>query len=99
MPTLHIDHAISDLAVWRGAFDPLKAARHQAGVIHELVRQPVDDPLRIVVDLDFDTLEHAVEFLRFLEIEIWGKPSNAPALVGSPDAIILETVLDDDLVG
>lgn len=97
MPTLHIVHAISDLATWRGAFDPLREVRVQAGVVREVVRQPVDDPQRIVVDLDFDTLDHARAFLDFLETHIWSTPANAPALVGSPDAVILHTVLDDDL--
>ncbi len=98
MPTLHIDHAISDLTVWRGAFDPLGEVRRQAGVTQEVVRQPVDDPHRIIVDLDFDTLEHAEAFLDFLQTSIWAVPANAPALVGSPSAVILETVLASDLL-
>lgn len=96
MPTLHIDHAISDLTAWRNAFDPLSDIRRQAGVVHEVVRQPVDDPHRIVVDLDFDTAEHATAFLDFLQANIWAVPANSPALVGSPTAIILDTVLACD---
>ncbi|MBK6857174.1 MAG: hypothetical protein IPG97_11670 [Microthrixaceae bacterium] len=96
MPTLHIDHAISDLEIWRSAFDPLKAVRRQAGVLRELVRQPVDDPHRIIVDLEFDTIVNAEAFLGFLEKEIWATPANAPALVGSPSAVILDTVIEDD---
>jgi hypothetical protein len=96
MPTLHIDHAISDLAVWRGAFDALRDARRQAGVICESVRHPVGDPGRIVVDLDFESLADAEAFLEFLETRIWATPANAPALVGSPTAIILDTVLRED---
>jgi hypothetical protein len=97
MPTLHIDHAISDLAIWRGAFDPLQEVRRQAGVLHEMVRQPVGDPHRIVVDLEFDTVEHAEAFLELLVSNIWATPANAPGLVGSPTAVILDTVLADDL--
>lgn len=97
MPTLHIDHAISDLAVWRAAFEPLREVRRHAGVVRELVRQPLDDPHRIVVDLDFDTIEEAAAFLGFLEAEIWATPANSPALVGSPDAVILDTVISADL--
>lgn len=92
MPTLHIDHAISDLALWRGAFDPLHDTRRRAGVTHELVRQPIDDPHRILVDLDFDTIEHAEAFLDFLQTTIWSAPTEAPALVGAPTAVILEVV-------
>jgi hypothetical protein len=97
MPTLHIDHAISDLTVWRGAFASLQQVRRQAGVLHEMVRQPLGDPYRIVVDLEFDTVERAEAFLEFLESEIWATPANAPALVGSPTAVILATVISDDL--
>lgn len=97
MPTLHIDHAISDLTVWRGAFDPLQDVRRQAGVLHEQVRQPVGDPHRIVVDLEFDTVANAEAFLEFLVNHIWATPANAPALVGSPTAVILDTVLAHDL--
>jgi len=97
MPTLHIDHAISDLAVWRGAFDPLREVRRNAGVLHEVVRQPVDDPQRIVVDLEFDTVEHARAFREFLVDTIWATPANAPGLIGAPSAVILDTVLTDDL--
>jgi hypothetical protein len=97
MPTLHIDHAISDLKIWRGAFDPLQEVRRRAGVLHEMVRQPVGDPHRIVVDLEFDTVENAEAFLEFLVSNIWTTPANAPALVGSPTAVILDTVLADDL--
>jgi hypothetical protein len=96
MPTLHIDHAIRDLAAWRNAFEPLRDIRRQAGVVHEVIRQPVDDPHRILVDLDFDTAEHATAFLEFLRANIWAVPANSPALVGSPTAIILDTVLARD---
>ncbi len=97
MPTLHIDHAISDLEVWRAAFDPLKEVRRQAGVLHETIRQPVDDAHRIVVDLEFDTVANAEAFLAFLTTSIWATPANSPALVGSPTAVVLDTVLANDL--
>jgi hypothetical protein len=97
MPTLHIDHTISDLTVWRGAFDHLQEVRRRAGVLHQMVRQPVDDPHRIVVDLEFDTADNAEAFLEFLVTSVWSTPANAPALVGSPTAVVLETVLAGDL--
>lgn len=97
MPTLHIDHAISDLSTWRDAFDALQDVRRHAGVLQDLVRQPVDDPLRVIVDLDFDTIEHAEAFREFLVTTIWAMPTRSPALVGSPSAVILDTLLAEDL--
>ncbi len=95
--TLHIDHAFSDLTVWRGAIDPLREVRRHAGVVHETVRQPVGDPHRIVVDLEFETVENTEAFLEFLVSNIWATPANAPGLVGAPSAVILDTVFADDL--
>lgn len=94
MPTLHIEHAITDLAVWRAAFDSVAEIRRQSGVMHEGVRQPIDDPNAIVIDLEFDTVEHAEAFLTFLQTNIWAVPQNAPALVGTPTATILHTVAE-----
>jgi hypothetical protein len=44
----------------------------------------------VVIDLDFGTRDQAEAFLRFLQAQVWGVPGNAPALVGSPQAMILE---------
>jgi hypothetical protein len=92
MPSLHIEHAITDLDTWQNAFDPLHEVRRQAGVVAEVVRQPVDDPNRIALDLEFDTLEHASAFLDFLQTHIWPVPENAPALLGTPTATVLDTI-------
>ena len=64
MPTLHIEHAISDLDTWLSAFNRFADARQQAGVRAESIQRPVDDPTYIVVDLEFDTVEEAEGFLR-----------------------------------
>ncbi len=93
MPTLHIEHAISDFGVWSAAFASFAEARRTAGVRAVRVHQPVDDPKFVVVDLDFDTREEATRFLHFLETVIWQNPANSPALVGAPRAIILERAL------
>jgi hypothetical protein len=90
--TLHIEHAITDLSTWLTAFGAFDEVRQQAGVRDVTLRQPDDDPHFIVVDLEFDTNEHAHAFLGFLETNIWSMPMNSPALAGSPEAKILETV-------
>jgi hypothetical protein len=92
MPTLHIEHAVTDLETWLSAFDRFADARRQAGVRDERVQRPVDNPGYIVVDLDFGTVDEAEAFLRFLKDQVWAIPENAPALAEAPDTMILEQV-------
>jgi hypothetical protein len=90
MPTLHIQHSITDFGTWASAFNRFADTRRQAGVRAERVRRPVDDPNYVVIDLDFDSTDEATAFLRFLETQVWGMQENAPALVGTPETMILE---------
>jgi hypothetical protein len=90
MPTLHIEHPVTDFGAWNSAFTRFAEARHQAGVRAQRVQRPVGDPNYVVVDLDFGTRGEAEAFLRFLETQVWGIPENAPALAGSPQTMILE---------
>jgi hypothetical protein len=92
MPTLLIEHSISDFTLWHGAFMRFAARRKQGGVIHERIMQPVDDPHYVLIDLDFATLDAARGFQRFLETQVWSTPASSPALVGSPRARIAEVV-------
>lgn len=92
MATLHIEHAISDLNTWLGAFRKFAEAREKAGVRTVRIYQPVDDDRHIVVDLDFDTVEEAERFKRFLETNVWSSGEASPGLSGSPRARVLEPV-------
>jgi hypothetical protein len=93
MPTLHIEHVISDFDVWQEAFKRFDGARQQAGVRSYQVRRPVDDAHYVVIDLDFDTVEQAERFRNFLHQNVWSSPSNSPALVGPPETKILQMEL------
>lgn len=66
MPTLHIEHTISDFEVWQQAFERFDDARQQAGVRSHQVRRPVDDGQYVVIDLAFATVEQAERFRDFL---------------------------------
>jgi hypothetical protein len=92
MHTLHIEHAISDLATWQGAFARFAETRAASGVVHEVIRQPVDDDHFVVVDLDFATEQEAGAFLEILRTRVWSVPDNSPALVGSPQTPTLRAV-------
>ncbi len=92
MPTLHIEHRITDFDTWTAAFDRLGSVRHDAGVRAQRVQRPVDDPTYVVIDLDFDTRDEATAFLHFLKTKVWASPENAPALAGTPETMILEPI-------
>jgi hypothetical protein len=86
MATLHIEHAITDLETWLGAFGRVSEARVNAGVLAERVTQPVDDDHYICVELDFETVEAAESFKRFLETKVWSSEDASPGLSGAPKA-------------
>jgi hypothetical protein len=92
MPTLHIEHAITDVDTWLSAFNLFADARRNAGVRAERVQRPVDNASYIVVDLDFGTVDEAEALLGFLKDQVWAIPENAPALAGAPETMILEEV-------
>lgn len=92
MPTLHIEHEITDLTTWLGAFRRFDDARRDAGVTAHRVSQPVDDEHYILVQLDFEELAQAELFKGFLETVIWKSAEASPALVGAPRARILTPV-------
>lgn len=93
MPTLHIEHPITDFETWSSAFDRFAEMRSQAGVLSHRIYRPINDSKYVVIDLDFESTEQAESFLRFLETNIWADRGNAPALAGAPKTMILESVV------
>jgi hypothetical protein len=92
MPTLHIEHPITDYTIWKAAFDRFAAVRQQSGVRSHRLQRPVSDPRYIVLDLDFDSPAEAEAFLEFLQTRVWSSPENSPALAGALRTSILEPV-------
>jgi hypothetical protein len=90
LTTLRIEHPISDFTAWRQAFDRFGDTRTHAGVRHQRIHQPVDDPRYVLIDLDFDNRAAAEKFLDFLRTRVWAIPENAPALEGTPITRLLE---------
>jgi hypothetical protein len=84
MATLHIEHGISDFAVWKAAFDRFSSKRLEAGCTVHRIYRPHDNPAYIVLQLDFPTVAQAAAFLEFLQNRVWSTPENAPALEGAP---------------
>lgn len=92
MPTLRIEHAIVDYAMWRAAFDRFAEVRVQSGVTGQRIQRPVDDPAYVLIDLDFGTVGEAEGFLAFLREKVWSSRENSPALAGTPSTRVLETM-------
>jgi hypothetical protein len=92
MATLHIEHGITDLETWLGAFGRFAEARANAGVKAQRIHQPVDDDRYILVELDFETAEQAEAFKSFLETKVWSNPEASPGLDGAPRARVLNEV-------
>jgi hypothetical protein len=90
MPTLHIEHPITDFDTWASAFTRHADARREAGVRAQRIQRPVNNPRYVVVDLDFDTTDEAEAFLRFLSTQVWRDRESSPALAGSPQTMILQ---------
>lgn len=92
MATLHIEHPITDLQTWLGAFTRFEDARKRAGVRAHRVCQPVDDDKYIYVTLDFDGVDEAAAFKSFLETNVWASEDASPGLAGTPTARVLVDV-------
>jgi hypothetical protein len=95
MPTLHIEHAITDVNTWLQTFNAYTDARRRGGVLNECVSQPVGDPRYIVIDLTFESVSAAEDFRSFLVERVWSSSESAPALVGPPRAVVLQPVADN----
>src|SRR5260370_16228779 len=92
MTTLRIEHAISDFQLWKTAFDSFAQARANAGVRTFTIRQPVDDPRYLMLDLEFDSAGRAEAFAEFLQQHVWSSPTSSPGLIGTPQTRILDLV-------
>jgi hypothetical protein len=90
MITLRIEHAIHDYDQWKEAFDGFAQVRLDAGVGGHTIHRPVDDPNYLMLDLEFETVQQAEGFGRFLEERVWSSPDAAPALAGVPRLRLLE---------
>jgi hypothetical protein len=90
MATLRIEHAIHSYETWQKAFDSFAEARARAGVRSFAIRQPLDDPEYLMLDMEFDTAGQAEAFAEFLHQRVWSSPASSPALAGAPRTRVLE---------
>ena len=90
MATLRIEHAIHDYDLWLKVFDSFEQVRAEAGVRSFAIRQPVNNPKYLMLDLEFDTQGQAESFAGFLHDRVWSSPTSSPALADRPQTRILD---------
>ncbi len=69
---LRIEHPVMDYSGWKKAFDSDPAGREKSGVRKYRILRPVDDPKYVMIDLEFDTKEHAEALLAAMR-KVWGE--------------------------
>ena len=95
MPTLQVEHAITNFDVWQRAFAADPVRRQESGVKRYRVFRPLDDSRYVRIDLDFDSVPDAEAFRAALE-ELWLSGRAAPALSGSGRTRIVEEVMSEE---
>ena len=96
MTTVHIEHTVKDFDAWKAAFDSDPADRAGSGVTRYEVFQLVDDPLSVMIRLDFDSRANADSFLTVMD-GVWRSPQVAPSLGGMPRARITDCIESKEL--
>lgn len=89
MPVVRIEHRVPDFEKWKQAFDSDPANRKGSGVRRYRVLRLRSEPDRVMIDLDFDTLEQAEAFVGTMQ-RIWAGPGKAVML--GPSARIADVV-------
>ena len=60
--TLHLENTVHDFTEWKAVFDKFERFRADRKVRAYRVSRGVDEPAKVVVDLDFDSIADAEEF-------------------------------------
>ena len=89
MPILQIEHPVPNFEGWKKAFETDPIGRQQGGVLRYKILRKVDDPNYVIIDLEFDKLMEAENFLSSLR-NLWRRVEGT--LMNSPQARILEVV-------
>lgn len=97
MATLHIENTVRDFDSWKAAFDKYEQFRAAQGVQAYRVTRSAAKPDRVVVDLDFATLDSAQAFVPHLE-KIWATPQSQQQLTHHSVPEIFELVISRSLV-
>lgn len=89
MIILQIEHQVAGYEGWKQAFEQDPIGRKKSGVRRYRIYRPANDPLYVIIDLEFETLteaENTLAALRKLWIQVEGK------VMMNPKTRILEMV-------
>ncbi len=84
-------HDVADFERWKRAFDHGMAEVQQPGLVAHRLYRAVDDADEILVEFEFDELEHAKAFMARAD-EVWleraGLDVYPPVFVGAPIEVV-----------
>ena len=89
MHNLRIEHKVPNFDGWKKAFDSDPIDRRKSGIKRYHIYRADDDPLYVIIDLEFDNLSDAQRTLTALR-KLWEKVEGS--VIFSPKAQILERV-------
>lgn len=82
MPTVHLRNTVRDFDEWKAVFSKFDRFRADHGVRSHRISRSLDDPQKVVVDVDFETETQARAFLEALVL-VRATPQSHQQLVAS----------------
>ena len=89
MTTLHIENTVRHYDAWKQNFDKFDRARRDRGVRSYRISRGADEPQRVMIDLDFDSVTQAEEFREFLA-GVMRTPQAQAAVVDHRPPVLLD---------
>ncbi len=89
MHILRIEHKVPNFEGWKKAFDTDPIDRRKSGINRYHIYRASDDPLYVIIDLEFDNLEGAQRTLAALR-KLWEKVEGS--VIFNPQVRILEMI-------
>lgn len=96
MVTVHVENTVHDFDAWKAAFDKFDRFRADRGMRAYRMSRQVDDPHKVCVDLDFDSVDEARAFRGALE-QIWRTPQSKKHLVSHETPTLYDVVEQHEL--
>ena len=89
MYLVRIEHPVPNYEGWKQAFDSDPVGREKSGVRRYQILRPIDNPNHVLIDLEFDTLRRAEDFLAAMRV-VWGRVEGT--IMMNPQSQIVEVM-------